>query len=241
MPISQKTHVSLGIIFFSALICALFQLSLGTLLLLYHSSLGRFVRKKTKSLASSFIAGVCLMSFLLLAANTFLSFALFGSPLPKFLLSIYIGILVALALIIWFLYFRPGKLKKDSTELWLPKKISRFIDSRAKITNNNSEAFSLGLLTVLGELPFTFILFLLSGAALLELPEGFEVLALVVFSIFSVLPLIILRLAIRKGKTVVEIQRFRVKNKLFFKLLTGFCFLILAAFIFSFKLLGSGV
>ena len=237
----MSVFVSLGIIIFSALICALLQLSLGTLLLLYHSSLGRFVKKKTKSLASSFISGVCLMSFLFLATSTFLSFALFSSPLSKFLLSIYVGVLLALALITWFLYFRPGKSKKESTELWLPKKISRFIDSRAKITNNNSEAFSLGLLTVFGELPFTFILFLLSGASLLELPENFEILALVFFSVLSVLPLIVLRLAIRKGKTVVEIQRFRVKNKFFFKTLIGFCFLILAAFIFSFELLGGGV
>ncbi len=237
----MSVSVSLGIIFFSALICALFQLSLGTLLLLYHSSLGRFVKKKTKSLASSFISGVCLMSFLLLASSVFLDFALFGSPLPKFVLCVFVGILVALALIIWFLYFRPGKLKKDSTELWLPKKISRFINSRARITNDNSEAFSLGLLTVLGELPFTFILFLLSGASILELPESLEVLALVVFAVFSVLPLIILRFAIRKGKTVVEVQRFRVRNKFFFKILTGFCFLILAAFIFAFKFFGGSL
>ena len=181
------------------------------------------------------------MNFLLLGTSAFLSFALFSSPLPEIVLYVYVGILFSLALIIWFLYYRPGKSRRDSTELWLPKSVSRFIDSRAKLTKDNSEAFALGLLTVLSELPFTFVLFLLSGSALLELSEGFEVLSLACFSLLSVLPLIVLRLMIRKGKTVVEIQRFRVKNKIFFKLLTGFCFLVLAGFIVAFKLLGGGL
>ena len=237
----MRSLPELGIIFFSALICALFQLSLGTLLLLYHSSLGRFVRKKTKSLASSIISGVCLMSFLILATNCFLSLALLEGVEEKLVYSISVGILFSISLIIFFFYFRSGKSAKGSTELWLPKKISRFIDSRAKLTNNNSEAFSLGLLTVFGELPFSFVLFFLAGNEVIKLSSGYEVLALSFFTIISVLPLIILRFVIRKGKNAVEIQRFRVKNKLFFKILAGFSFIILSAFILTFKLLGVGL
>ncbi len=237
----MRILTELGIILFSALICALFQLSLGTLLLLYHSSLGRFVRKKTKSLASSFISGVCLMNFLLLATNCFLSLALLEGVAENLIYSVSVGILFALALIILFIYFRSGKSARDSTELWLPKPISRFIDSRAKTTNSNSEAFSLGLLTSLGEFPFSFILFFLAGSEIVKLPSGYEILALSFFTIISVLPLIILRFVIRKGKNAVEIQRFRVKNKLFFKFLAGFCFIIFSAFILTFKLLGVGL
>ncbi|MBQ6605850.1 hypothetical protein IJH66_02630 [Candidatus Saccharibacteria bacterium] len=237
----MRSMSSLGIVVFSALICALLQLSLGTLLLLYHNSIGRHIRKKTKSLAGSFISGVFLMNFLLLATNCFLSYAFFGGELPLLAFSVLIGILAALSLVIFCFYFRRGKTSKESTELWLPKSISRFVDSRAKITNNNSEAFALGLLTVFGELPFTFALFFLSGSMILELNPGFETLALCLFSLISVLPLLVLRLSVRRGKTVVEVQRFRVRNKFFFKLLAGICFLSLAGFVFAFKILQGGV
>lgn len=231
----------LGIVLFSALICALFQLSLGTLLLLYHASLGAHIRKKTKSLASSFISGVCLMTFLLLATACFLSFAFFETPLPTLALSISVGVLVSLSLVVLIFYFRSDKTASKTTELWLLKPISRFINSRAKITNNNSEAFSLGLLTVLGEIPFTLVLYFLAGSSILTLSEGYETLSLAAFSIISVLPLLILRLNIRNGKTVVDIQRWRVKNKTFFKVLASLSFLILAGFIFVFKILGGGL
>lgn len=239
----MRILIPLGIVVFSALICGLFQLSLGSLLLLYHSSLGRHIRKKTKSLASSFIAGVCLMIFLLLATSCFINIALINgnaelSSNDIFFFSISIGILCSTAIVIWFFYYRSGRSKRDSTELWLPKPISHFISSRASTTNNNSEAFALGLLTALGEIPFTFILFILAGNAILELTESYETIALSLFSIASVLPLLILRWMIRSGKTVVEIQRWRVRNKTFFRIFTGFCFVVLAIFIFTFKILG---
>ena len=231
----------MGTIIFSALICAMFQFSLGSLLLLYHASMGNHVRKKTKSLASSFISGVCLMIFLLLATACFLSLAFFGTPLPKLVLSALTGILISISLFILFFYFRTGRTTSSTTELWLPKPISYFINSRAKTTNDNSEAFSLGLLTVLGEIPFTCTLFFLAGSSILTLSEGYEALSLALFSIISVLPLLILRLSIRKGKTVAEIQRWRVKNKNFFKVLICLSLVALAGFLFSFGVLGGGM
>ena len=142
----MEVSVSLSIIILSGLVTASLQLPLGTLLLLYHASLGKNVRKKTKTLASSFISGVTLMNFLLLGTSIFLIASLTNSgTLSDVGHTILFGLLIALGIIAWFFYYK----RKGSTELWLPRRLARFIDSRAKLTNDTSEAFSLGLLVPL--------------------------------------------------------------------------------------------
>ena len=230
----MEAYVSLGIVVLSGLVAASLQLPLGTLLLLYHASLGRHIRKKTKCLASSFISGATLMNFLLLGTAIFLIASLTdGGVLPDLAHIIIFGLLVALGVIAWFFYYR----RKGSTELWLPRHLARYIDSRAKTTSDNSEAFSLGLLVPLSEILFTLPLLALSADAILRLDPLYQALGLVVFTIFSILPLLLLRLLIRKGRNVAEVQRWRLKNKSFFRFFTGAAFTVLAAFLFAFVIL----
>lgn len=59
-------------VFLAAVVHATLQLQLGTLLLLYHSSLGKHVRKKTKYLVDSYISGIGTLVFLMLATMIFL-------------------------------------------------------------------------------------------------------------------------------------------------------------------------
>ena len=217
----------------AAVIHATLQLSLGALLLLYHASLGKHVRKKTKNLVDSYIAGIGALVFLALGAVAFVLDRYFEKPLYVEELIIVIGMLVALAIAMWMFYYRRGK----STELWLPRSVARFIDKRAKTTNNNTEAFSLGVLTSLAETPWTIVLFVVAANSLLELPPLYQILALAVYTIVSIIPLAILRLVIRKGQTVVDVQRWRVKHKNFFRVLTGIGFITLAFFLFTFEVL----
>ena len=141
-------------VFLAAVIHATLQLELGTLLLLYHASLGKHVKKRTKNLVSSYIAGVGSLVFLGIAAVAFILDRYFEKPLWTEELIIVVAMLVALAIATWGFYYRRGK----STELWLPRSVARFIDKRAKETNSNTEAFSLGVLTSLAEMPFTLVL-----------------------------------------------------------------------------------
>lgn len=229
--------VNLGIILLSGIIIASLQLPLGTLLLLYHSSLGKNVSKKTKTLVSSFISGSLLMSFLLLATSCFLVTGLtISGTLSRPSILVLVGILCALGIVAWFFYYK----NRQTTELWLPRKVAMFIDSRAKITNNNSEAFSLGSLVVLSEAIFTIPLIILSSNSILKLEPGYEVLTLTVFSLLSILPLVILRIVIRSGKNVAEIQRWRLRNKSFFRIFTGLGFFVLASFVIMFLFFGEG-
>lgn len=220
-------------VFLAAVTHATLQLGIGTLLLLYHASLGRHVRKKTRFLADGYIAGVGLMVFLELAALAFILDRYFEKALYPEELIIVVGMLVALAIASWAFYYRRGK----STELWLPRSIAKYINHRAKETNNNIEAFSLGLLTTLAEMPFTIVLILVAANALLKLELLQQIIGLVIYSVIAVIPLIWLRLTIRRGQTVVTVQRWRVKHKMFFRLLTGVGFLVLGLYLFSFEVL----
>lgn len=220
-------------VFLAAVIHATLQLSLGALLLLYHASLGKHVRKKTRFLVDSYISGMGMLVFLGVAATIFILDRYFEKPLYIEELIIVVGMLVALAIAAWFFYYRRGK----STELWLPRSVARFIDKRAKTTNSNTEAFSLGVLTSLAEMPFTIVLFVVAANSILVLPHLYQILAVAMYTMITIIPPVALRLAIRKGQTVVDIQRWRVKHKMFFRLLTGIGFLVLGFFLFTFEVL----
>lgn len=230
----MEVYISLSIIVLGGLVTASLQLPLGTLLLLYHASLGKNVRAKTKKLASSFIAGSTLMNFLLLGTTLFLVLTLSpGGVFPYPVYVILFGLLIALGIVAWLFYYR----RKGSTELWVPRHLARYIDSRAKSTNDSHEAFSLGLLVPLSEILFTLPLLFLSADAILHLSTIYQAVGLVIFTVFGTLPLLILRAFIRKGRNVAEVQRWRLKNKTFFRFFTGMGFMILAIFILAFIIL----
>lgn len=217
----------------AAVIHATLQLGLGALLLLYHASLGKHVKKKTRNLVDSYISGIGMTVFLLLCTFCFVLDRYFGKPLYAEELMIIVGMLVALAIAAWAIYYRRGR----STELWLPRTVAKFIDRRAKATSSNTEAFSLGLLTSLAEMPFTLVLAVVAANSVLSLPPAHQMLAIVLYTVVSIVPLVVMRVVIRRGRTVVDVQRWRVKNKTFLRLLTGAGFLVLAFFVFAFEVL----
>lgn len=217
----------------AALVHASLQLQLGSLLLLYHSSLGKHVRRKTKTIVSCYIAGIATLIFLSVAAICFIFDRFFGKALFPEEIIIVVGMLVALAVIVWGFYYKRGK----STELWLPRTIARFIDKRAKETNSNTEAFSLGVLTSLAEMPFTLVLFIVAANSILKLPGLWQIAAVLIYTIIAIIPPILLRMAVRKGETIANIQRWRVKHKTFMRVISGVGFLVLGFFLFAFEVL----
>ena len=231
----MSIFVSFGVIFLAALIHASLQLDVGGLILLYHSSQKKHITKTTRILASNFILGAALMILLGLTASAFVILAFFGGELGVVEISLLIGLLFSLAIIIWFAYYRAGR----STELWLPKSVTRFVNSRAETTSSRIEAFSLGMLTCLAEFPFSLILVFLAADSFLKLSSEFQLVAILVYIIISVLPLIICRVFVRKGSTVAEIQRWRVKNKNFLRIFSGILFAVFAVFLTAFKVVGN--
>lgn len=225
--------IPFGEVVLAALVHASLQVQLGALLLLYHASLGKHIRKKTKMIVSSYIAGIGTLVFLGVAAVCFLFDRYFGKALYPEEIVIVVSMLVAIAVVVWSLYYKRAK----STELWLPRTVARYIDKRAKETNSNTEAFSLGVLTSLAEMPFTLVLIVVAANSILKMPTYWQIISTVVYTVVSILPPIILRLAVRRGESIANIQRWRVKHKNFMRLISGVGFLVLALFLFAFEVL----
>jgi len=227
--------VQFGIIFLAALVHASLQCELGALLLLYHASLGKHIKIKTKFLVSNYILGSALLICLIVSTICFLIATLTNGSLSTLCLAVLASVLLMLALLIWFFYYK----SKRSTELWLPKSIARHINKRAKLTESNVEAFSLGMLTAFAEMPFSFVLMLIAGNSVVLLPFELQIVGIAIYTFVAVLPLFILRFFIRRGSTVVDVQKWRVKNKNFLKVLSGTLFLTLAIFIIAFRIMGA--
>lgn len=229
----MEMFIPFGEVFLAAAVHASLQLELGGLLLLYHASLGKHIRRRTKKLVNNYIAGIGTLAILTLTGFCFMMDRYFGSALYPEELAVVVGMLVAIAVLVWIFYYRRGR----STELWLPRSVARYINRRAKNTDSSIEAFSLGVLTGLAEMPFTLILLLTAANSILALPFDYQLLAAGMYVAIVILPMIILRLAIRRGQTVADIQRWRVKHKNFFRIMTGVGFLALALFILAFEVL----
>lgn len=229
----MEMFIPFGEVFLAAAVHASLQLELGGLLLLYHASLGKHIRRRTKKLVNNYIAGIGTLAILALTGFCFMMDRYFGSALYPEELAVVVGMLVAIAVLAWIFYYRRGR----STELWLPRSVARYINRRAKNTDSSIEAFSLGVLTSLAEMPFTLILLLTAANSILALPFDYQLLAAGMYVAVVILPMIILRLAIRRGQTVADIQRWRVKHKNFFRIMTGVGFLALALFILAFEVL----
>lgn len=227
--------VQFGVILLAAIVHASLQLELGALLLLYHASLGKHIKKKTKELASSYIFGTAMLVILILSTIIFIISTITITSLPIQCLVVLSIILLILAILIWLFYYRSRK----STELWLPKSIARYINKRAKVTESNIEAFSLGMLTAFSEMPFSFVLVILAADAIVNIPFELQFVSVLCYAFITILPLFILRFSIRRGSTVVDIQKWRVKNRNFFKVLSGTLFLTLAIFVIVFKIMGA--
>ena len=224
---------AISMIVLAGVVHATLQLSLGALVLLYHESLGKHIKIKTKRLASNYILGAMLLIGLILTAMCYFISVLTAGNLSLEALAIVTGILIALAISVWFFYYRSGR----STELWLPKTVSRYINRRAGKTESNVEAFALGMLANFAQLPFSLVLFLVAADSVLLLPAYWQILGIFLYTMIAISPLAFLRFSVRKGKTVAEIQKWRNKNKNFFKVLAGCGFLTLALFLVAFKLL----
>lgn|SRR5574344_1743565 len=226
--------VAVGTVILAAVTDATLQLGLSALLLLYHNSLGKHIQKKTRCLASYYILGSATINCLLLSAICFLIVSLSRSMLSTETLGVVVTILFILAIFMFFIYYRRG----DTTELWLPRKFSRFIEKRANSTESNIEAFGLGILADFAEAPFSLVLGVIAANAIISLPGLLQIITITIYTITAILPELILRLTLRRGKNVADAQRWRVKNKNFLKTISTILFITLATFIIAFRIVG---
>ena len=228
---SMSDIVCIATMILAGITQASLQLGLGGLILLYHNSMAKHRRKKTRFLARHYIYGSCAISFLMVCTLCFIIGNFFGGALVTEWLVICIGIFAACAMIMWLFYYRKGK---KSTELWLPRPFTRFIQKKARTTNDTIEAFSLGLLSSFAEMPFSLAIYFVVANCILHLSGNLQVVAAVAYAVFTALPLIVLKFKIKNGQNAVEAQKWRVKNKAFSKVVSGSAFMLLAVFVLAY-------
>lgn len=224
---------NLFIVILAGMVHATLQLGVSALLLLYHANLGKQIRGSVKKLARNYIFGISLFTALAVASTCFFILVIFSGSMPEATLLILSGVLAAFAVGIWFIYYKRGA----GTELWIPRRFAKFINERAEQTDEDIEAFSLGMTMACAELPFAAILIITTADAILDLPQGMQILSILVYVLAVVTPMFILNYWVKKGSTIVDIQKWRAKNKNFIKIMSGVGFIVLAVFLFAFKVL----
>jgi len=220
---------SLIVVAFAALIHASFQLSVSVLSLLSSHTIGA-KRSHTKlvRLVGSYIFGAAVMTLLLLAATALFLLDAFPRTTPQLVWVIVCGVLVSLAIAVWLFYYRHEK----GTTLWVPRGIARYLSERTKATKYSAEAFGLGLSSVAGEVLFIFAPVIISALVIIHLPTLWQLVGLTIYTVISLLSLLIVGGLVGSGHRLSTIQRWREKNKHFLQFAAGGGLLVLGFFIY---------
>jgi len=220
---------SFAIIAFAALIHASFQLSVSMLTLLSGHAIGtKTAHTKLLRLTSSFLTGVGIMTMLVVSFVTFLFQHFFSSQAPPLAWSIGSGLLLGLGIAVWAFYYRNEK----GTSLWLPRGIARYLSDRTKATKRSSEAFGLGLSSVVAESLFILAPVVVSALVLIQLEPLWQLAGVALYTVISLLSLGIVYGLIGSGHKLSKIQKWREDNKRFLQFSAGSGLLILGVYVY---------
>ena len=227
--LSMNIFTSLGIVILSVLIMAFLQLTPGVFALFGHYATGKFGKKKASYFSTFFIIGTeTVAAALFIAAALFSNLLFMYSFQPETGLTGWLltGIMVALALASFLYYFRRG----NGTQLFIPRKCAETLERYAATANSRSDAFILGAMSGILELPFSLPVYLICALSVMELTavEPVAVLLGLIFILAPLLPLVTLRIKRRAGYNLAEIQRVRAHDKNFIRLILCFAYVTIA-------------
>lgn len=233
----MDTFTSLAIVAFAALIHASFQLSVSVLTLLSGHAIGaKKSHARVLRLTTSYTTGAGVMTLLLLSFASLLFLHFFGTEIPLLVWAIVCGLVLGIGIAVWLFYYRRGK---DGTELWIPRSFAKFLTERSKKTHQGAEAFGLGLTTVIAELVFIIPTVSIAALVLIDLPSNWQLVGIVIYTIISLLGLLIVWGLVGSGKSLARIQKWRSENKRFLQFSAGSALIVLGFFVYVSKILSS--
>lgn len=205
------------------------QLTPGVFLVFYHYARGKNSKRQASDLAMYFILGILVAATTMLVI-TYLTF--FEIAATKWIMS---GILMALAMASFWFYFRKG----EETELFLTRKVAKSLTQSAINAKNRSDVFLVGLIANTLEIMFTLPLYIVVAmTAGADFSHEAQVGIMVIAVIMSVIPVIVLKIRMDRGRNLAEIQRGRVRSKQFDRLMISVCYFVMAIMIISLELRG---
>jgi len=220
---------SFAIVAFAALIHASFQLSVSMLTLLSGHAIGaKTSHNRLLRLTCGFLAGVGVMTMLTISFICLMFQKSFGEHAPYIAWAVACGLLLGLGVAVWAFYYR----REKGTSLWLPRGLARYLSDRAKVTKLSSEAFGLGLSSVVAELIFIFAPMVIAGLVLIQLEPMWQLLGIALYTVISLLSLLIVYALIGSGHRLSRIQKWREDNKRFLQFASGAGLLVLGFYVY---------
>lgn len=232
--------ISLGIVILAMLIMAFLQLTPGVFLLFSHYTHGKYSKSRASDMSLFFILGAESVSACLFLCCYFVANLLFlyqFRPESSFFAWIAVGILLSLALVSLFCYFRPTR----GTQLFIPRSLSKKMDASARSATSRSDSFALGASSMLPELPFTLPLYIITSVELIEMSVEFSPSHLLTFLyiIIPTIPLFIIRWAFSFGRNLVDLQKSRIQHKSFTRIILFCSYFAIAMLIIYFRIITS--
>lgn len=211
----------------AAVLHASFQLSASVMTLLSGHTLGH---KKSHSallrLCISYLAGNIFSILLLVLAATYIVSSLFFAVTTIWTTLSLLGLATGAGVLAFYYRDRGNR-------LWLPQGASVYLYERTKRTKRSFEAFSLGVMTGIAEIPFIAAPLLFAGMILRGNPDMSRLGTAVGYALIASLPLLVLFALIGSGKRVSQLERWREKNRKFLQLTSGIGLLALSLYVFT--------
>lgn len=222
------------------LIMASLQLQPGIFALFYHYASGKYSKARTSDITLFFILGAETAAACLFLCSYYIANLLFlyqFRPETSFFAWIIVGVLIALAIMSLFCYFRPG----PGTQLFISRRCAKNLDLHAKNAKSRSDAFVLGAFSGVCELPFTLPLYIITSIEIIEMTVEFfpSHLLTLLYIIIPAIPLFIIRWRFKAGHNLADIQKTRVKDKIFTRIILSFSYLAITILFIYFRILAS--
>lgn len=229
VPLTQPSDLTtvMSVVALAALLHASFQLAVSVMTLLSGHALGRGrSHSRLMHLALSYIGGNTLIILLLLVAATY--FATTLTVLSPVLWAVFSSVGIAAGLSVLLFYYRDG-----GKTLWIPKPSADFLYERTKKTTRGFEAFGLGIMTGIAELPFIATPMLLVALLLKGDPTIDRAATIMVYTFVATTPLLTVLALIGAGHKVSRLEQWRANNRRFLQLLSGTGLLVISLYAFS--------
>ncbi len=229
---------SLSILALAGLIQTSFQLSVSVLSLISGHALGsKHSHERVLVLSTSFVIGALTMTLLLLSSLSLILLNVFVYEIPPIAWSAVCGLMFSVGIAIWIFYYR----REEGTSTWVPRPVATYLTDRTKSTKSGIEAFALGMISILGELIFIIAPLLLASMVIINMAPAWQLAGVATYTIFSILSLLIIWVAVGSGHKVSKIQKWREKNKYFLQFVAGGGLIVMCFFIYTYEVLSGTV
>jgi hypothetical protein len=215
----MSIFTSLGILILAMLIQGFLQTSPSIFAIFYHYTSGKTSAKKADDQSLSFILGVEIATAVMFLATYFIITFLAAERiiLSSVFLWIMSGIFIILGIITFFFYFRPGKKNRQATTLFVSRLMAKNFIYHISHNKNRTDTIILGFLSSITEVIFTLPLFIISSIEIISLSPRFNFIFIIAYIVAATIPLFAIRISFRTGHNLAEIQRLRIKRKMFFR------------------------